>query len=164
MELKTVGLTKKFGSKIAVDDLNITLANGCLLYTSFSDYQPGSATAGYRAMVDEAYAAAERQKARVDPMYQMCIRDRPGADEKYPYPLLAEATASQAIPQAGKGGCKAGCGCGWENCHSHRTPDRPGSGICQKSSRRCRGRGALCVAPVCYAVLFLYHYHARTPI
>lgn len=25
MELKTVGLTKKFGSKIAVDDLNITL-------------------------------------------------------------------------------------------------------------------------------------------
>ncbi len=36
---------------------------------SFSDYQPGSATAGYRAMVDEAYAAAERQKVRVDPMY-----------------------------------------------------------------------------------------------
>jgi len=36
---------------------------------SFSDYQPDSATAGYRAMVDEAYAAAERQKARVDPMY-----------------------------------------------------------------------------------------------
>ena len=36
---------------------------------SFSDYQPGSATAGYRAMVDEAYAAVERQKARVDPMY-----------------------------------------------------------------------------------------------
>ena len=28
MELKTVGLTKKFGSKIAVDDLNITLAHG----------------------------------------------------------------------------------------------------------------------------------------
>ena len=28
MELKTVGLPKKFGSKIAVDDLNITLANG----------------------------------------------------------------------------------------------------------------------------------------
>ena len=28
---------------------------------SFSDYQPGSATAGYRAMVDEAYAAAEHQ-------------------------------------------------------------------------------------------------------
>ena len=36
---------------------------------SFSDYQPGSATTSYRAMVDEAYAAAERQKVRVDPMY-----------------------------------------------------------------------------------------------
>ena len=36
---------------------------------SFSDYAPGSATAGYQAMVDEAYALAERQKARVDPMY-----------------------------------------------------------------------------------------------
>ena len=35
---------------------------------SFSDYQPGSATTSYRAMVDEAYAAAERQKVRVDPM------------------------------------------------------------------------------------------------
>lgn len=46
------------------------------------------------------------------------------------------------------------------NCHSHRTPDRPGSGICQKSSRRCRGCGALCVTPVCYAVLFLYHAYA----
>ena len=30
---------------------------------SFSDYQPGSATAGYRAMVDEAYAAAEIGRA-----------------------------------------------------------------------------------------------------
>lgn len=28
MELKTTGLTKKFGSKIAVNDLNITLSNG----------------------------------------------------------------------------------------------------------------------------------------
>lgn len=84
----------------------------------------------------------------------------PGADEKCPYPLLAEATAPQAIPQAGKGGCKAGRGCGWENCHSHRTPDCPGSGICQKSSRRCRDCGALCVTPVCYAVLFLYHAYA----
>jgi len=84
----------------------------------------------------------------------------PGADEKCPYPLLAEATAPQAIPQAGKGGCKAERGCGWENCHSHRTPDCPGSGICQKSSRRCRDCGALCVTPVCYAVLFLYHAYA----
>ena len=36
---------------------------------SFSDYALGSATAGYQAMVDEAYTLAERQKARVDPMY-----------------------------------------------------------------------------------------------
>lgn len=36
---------------------------------SFSDYALGSATAGYRAMVDEAYTLAERQKAHVDPMY-----------------------------------------------------------------------------------------------
>ena len=28
MELKTIGLTKKFASKTAVDDLNITLTNG----------------------------------------------------------------------------------------------------------------------------------------
>lgn len=36
---------------------------------SFSDYVPGSATAGYQKMVDKAYAIAERQKARVDSMY-----------------------------------------------------------------------------------------------
>ena len=36
---------------------------------SYSDYAPGSAMAGYRAMVDEAYALAEKQKAQVDPMY-----------------------------------------------------------------------------------------------
>lgn len=36
---------------------------------SFSDYVPGSATAGYRRMVDEAREIAEKQKARVDPMY-----------------------------------------------------------------------------------------------
>ena len=36
---------------------------------SYSDYAPGSATAGYRTMVDEAYALAEKQKAQVDPMY-----------------------------------------------------------------------------------------------
>ena len=37
--------------------------------SSYSEYAPGSATAGYRAMVDEAYALAEKQKAQVDPMY-----------------------------------------------------------------------------------------------
>ena len=36
---------------------------------SFSDYKLGSATSAYRQMVDKAYAIAERQKARVDPMY-----------------------------------------------------------------------------------------------
>jgi hypothetical protein len=59
-----------------------------------------------------------------------------------------------------KEAAKQGAAVAGENCHSHRTPDRPGSGICQKSSRRCRGCGALCVTPVCYAVLFLYHAYA----
>lgn len=36
---------------------------------SFSDYKEGSATAEYRRMVDEAAEIAEKQKARVDPMY-----------------------------------------------------------------------------------------------
>ncbi len=36
---------------------------------SYSDYVPGSATAGYRAMVDEAYTLGAEQKSRVDPMY-----------------------------------------------------------------------------------------------
>ena len=36
---------------------------------SFSDYQPGSATAEYRHYVDEAFALAQEQKKRVDPMY-----------------------------------------------------------------------------------------------
>ena len=36
---------------------------------SYSDYRQGSATAEYRQYVDEAVQLAERQKARVDPMY-----------------------------------------------------------------------------------------------
>ncbi len=36
---------------------------------SFSDYKPGSATAEYRHYVDEAFALAQEQKRRVDPMY-----------------------------------------------------------------------------------------------
>ena len=36
---------------------------------SFSDYNPGSATAEYRQMVDRAVEIGERQKKRVDPMY-----------------------------------------------------------------------------------------------
>ena len=41
---------------------------------SYSDYAPGSATAGYQQMVDEAYALAEKQKAQVDPMYHDIVR------------------------------------------------------------------------------------------
>lgn len=36
---------------------------------SFYDYVPGSATAAYQAMVDEAYKLGEAQKGRVDPLY-----------------------------------------------------------------------------------------------
>lgn len=36
---------------------------------SFFDYVPGSATANYKVMVDEAAAVAAKQKERVDPMY-----------------------------------------------------------------------------------------------
>ena len=36
---------------------------------SYSDYKPGSATAEYRHYVDEAFALAQEQKRRVDPMY-----------------------------------------------------------------------------------------------
>ncbi len=36
---------------------------------SFSDYIPGTATARYKSMVDEAAEIVERQKKKVDPMY-----------------------------------------------------------------------------------------------
>ena len=36
---------------------------------SYSDYKPGSATAEYRHYVDKAFALAQEQKKRVDPMY-----------------------------------------------------------------------------------------------
>lgn len=36
---------------------------------SYSDYASGLATAGYRAMVDEAYVLVEKQKTQVDSMY-----------------------------------------------------------------------------------------------
>lgn len=36
---------------------------------SMSDYKPGSATAGYRAAVDEAAALVEKQKQKVSPFY-----------------------------------------------------------------------------------------------
>ena len=37
--------------------------------TSFDDYRPGTATARYRRMVDEAAEIAEAQKKKTDPMY-----------------------------------------------------------------------------------------------
>ena len=36
---------------------------------SFYDYKPGSATAGYREMVDTAYELGQQQKQSIDPMY-----------------------------------------------------------------------------------------------
>ena len=49
--------------------INETAARRAKEANSFSDYKPGSATAEYRSMVDEAVQLAERQKARVDPMH-----------------------------------------------------------------------------------------------
>ena len=56
-------------------EISETAAKRAKDMNSYSDYAPGSATAGYRAMVDEAYALAEEQKAQVDPMYT--IRSTP---------------------------------------------------------------------------------------
>ena len=49
--------------------INETAARRAKEANSYSDYKPGSATAEYRSMVDEAVQLAERQKARVDPMH-----------------------------------------------------------------------------------------------
>lgn len=49
--------------------INETAARRAKEAISYSDYRPGSATSEYRHMVDEAVQVAERQKARVDPMY-----------------------------------------------------------------------------------------------
>lgn len=49
--------------------INEDLARRAKEMNSFSDYKAGSATAGYRAAVDEAVKIAEAQKAKVDPMY-----------------------------------------------------------------------------------------------
>ena len=49
--------------------INETASRRAKEANSFSDYKPGSATAEYRSMVDEAVQLAERQKARVDPMH-----------------------------------------------------------------------------------------------
>ena len=49
--------------------INEAVARRAKEMNSYSDYKPGSATAEYRSYVDEAVQLAERQKARVDPMY-----------------------------------------------------------------------------------------------
>lgn len=49
--------------------INETAARRAKDANSFSDYRPGSATSEYRQYIDEAAEIAERQKARVDPMY-----------------------------------------------------------------------------------------------
>ena len=91
---------------------------------SYSDYAPGSATAGYRAMVDEAYALAEKQKAQVDPMYHDKIdalvdryarrlaenlNERNAIDARVPSILITGggnfpvAKKTRSAPQAGAG-------------------------------------------------------------
>lgn len=50
-------------------EISETAAKRAKDMNSFSDYVPGSATAGYQQMVNAAYALAEKQKAQVDPMY-----------------------------------------------------------------------------------------------
>ena len=55
--------------KIRYYQINEAAAERAKRMNSFSDYVPGSATSGYRQMVNEAIAIAEKQKARVDPMY-----------------------------------------------------------------------------------------------
>lgn len=49
--------------------INEESARRAKMMNSFSDYEPGSATASYNAQVAEATAIAEQQKARVDAMY-----------------------------------------------------------------------------------------------
>lgn len=61
---------------------------------SYSDYVPGSATAGYRAMVDEAYALGDEQKSRVDPMYHEKID---GLLDRYARRLADNLNARNAI-------------------------------------------------------------------
>lgn len=54
-------------------DINEDAARRANDANSYRDYRPGSATAEYRQMVDRAKEIAERQKARVDPMYHAKI-------------------------------------------------------------------------------------------
>ena len=50
-------------------EINEATARRAKEMNSYFDYKEGSATASYRAQVDEAYKLAEECKAKVDPMY-----------------------------------------------------------------------------------------------
>ena len=66
--IKDFGVSEKNANRI-YHKINEDSARRAKEANSFRDYSPGSATAEYRAMVDEARELAERQKQRTDPMY-----------------------------------------------------------------------------------------------
>lgn len=74
--------------------INETAARRAKEANSFSDYRQGSATSEYRQYVDEAAALAERQKARVDPMYHEKID---GLLDTYSRKLAANMNSRFAI-------------------------------------------------------------------
>ena len=74
--------------------INESAARRAKEMNSFDDYRPGSATATYRQYVDEAVQLAERQKARVDPMYHDKIDS---LLDTYARKLAANMNASYSI-------------------------------------------------------------------
>ena len=69
---------------------------------SYSDYAPGSATAGYQQMVDEAYALAEKQKAQVDPMYSrkyLAEHEAELADYRAAKATMGELLGGEKLPK-----------------------------------------------------------------
>ena len=74
--------------------INESAARRAKEMNSFDDYRPGSATAEYRHYVDEAVQLAERQKARVDPMYHDKIDS---LLDTYARKLAANMNASYSI-------------------------------------------------------------------
>ena len=66
--IKDFGVSEKNANRI-YHKINEDSARRAKEANSFRDYVSGSATAEYRAMVDEARELAERQKQRTDPMY-----------------------------------------------------------------------------------------------
>ena len=74
--------------------INESAARRAKMMNSFDDYRPGSATDEYRHYVDEAVQLAERQKARVDPMYHDKIDS---LLDTYARKLAANMNASYSI-------------------------------------------------------------------